>query len=63
MSGSTDVNSCEVIVDDLFNMDIKMKHVQGLSQDMGSAAQLSQSMRAIPTFNHAKVKKTISKEK
>ena len=57
------MNSCEVIVDDLFNMDVKMKHVKGLSQDIGTAAQLSQSMRTIPTFNHAKVKKTISKEK
>ena len=57
------MNSCEVIVDDLFNMDVKMKHVKGLSQDIGTATQLSQSMRTIPTFNHAKVKKTISKEK
>ena len=33
-----DVNSCEVVVDDLFNMEVKMKHVIGLIQDIGTAA-------------------------
>ena len=62
-SNNNEVNSCEVVIDDLFNMEVQMKSVQGLDQEIGLTANQSQSMRSIPTFNHAKVRKTVAKDK
>ena len=52
------MNSCDVVVDDLFNIEIKMKPNLELKPDLLTGSEsVTQSMRTIPTFNHANVRK------